>query len=89
MILDANALTEANGELSFQERRNSSQKSVSIIYDSDEALPSLPRRGSTTISYSSTRSRGGKTNGKVTKKRKSGLFCCMAKNISKRHLPTP
>lgn len=87
MILDVTALTEATGELSFQERTNPSEKSISVIYDSDEAPPSPPRRGS--LSYSSSRSREGKKNANAKNKRKSGLFCCMVRNVSKRHLPTP
>ena len=82
VTLDVTALAEANGDID-------SQKSLAIIYDSDEEPASLPRRGSVTVSYSSTSGREGKNNGVVAKKRKSQLFCCMARNISKRHLPTP
>ena len=89
VTLDVTALAEANGDIDLQERRSSSQKSLAVIYDSDEEPPSPPRRGSVTLSYSSTRNKGGENNGRVTKKRKSQLFCCMARNISKRHLPTP
>lgn len=86
MILGVTGLTEAIGGI----RENSSRKSDEpIIYDSDEEPSSLPRRASVSLTYSSTRSREGNQNNDGRIKRKTGLFCCVARKISKKHLPTP
>ena len=83
MILDVTGLAETIGEIGCPTRRNSSQKSLPVIYDSDEAPPSLPD------SYKSTKSTERGNNVKRKNKSKTGLFCCMAKNMAKKHLPTP
>ena len=83
MILDVTGLAETIGEIGCPARRNSSQKSLPIIYDSDEGPPSLSG------SYNSTKSTERDSNLKRNSKPKTGLFCCMAKNMTKRHLPTP
>ena len=83
MILDVTGLAETIGEIGCPTKSNPSQKSLPVIYDSDEAPPSLSG------SYNSTKSTERENNVKRKTKLKTGLFCCMAKNMAKKHFPTP
>ena len=66
-----------------------SEKSVPVVYDSDEGPSSLQMQDSPTLSYSSSKKDTDRTHNGKRKKQSSGLFCCMAKNVGKKHRPTP
>ena len=89
--MDVTALRKSEGD-QIPEDDQVSIRHSEILYDSDEEPPSLPRRGSTTVSYRSTTSneRHNESRSKVKRFRPKGrLFCCMAMNVAKKHRPTP
>ena len=83
--MDAKKLALAIGE----DWKALSEKSVPVVYDSDEGPPSIQGPDSPTLSYSSSKKDNDRSQNGKRKKQSSGLFCCMAKNVGKKHRPTP
>ena len=84
VILDAKNLALAIGE----DWKKLSDKSLPVVYDSDEGPPSIQRPDSPTLSYhSSTKNNDRPKN--ANSKKSSGLFCWKAKTVAKKRLPTP
>ena len=84
VILDAKNLALAIGE----DWKMLSDKSLPVVYDSDEGPPSIQRPDSPTLSYHSSTKNSDRSKNANSKK-SSGLFCWKAKTVAKKRLPTP
>ena len=84
VILDAKNLALAIGE----DWKKLSDKSLPVVYDSDEGPPSIQRPDSPTLSYHSSTKNSDRSKNANCKK-SSGLFCWKAKTVAKKRLPTP